>query len=120
MARDAKIAARLQRWAQWVTAGDGNGYAAMCVLHEDWMPPAPGTTPTLKIGTSTDARETHRAIDVIRRTHSLRLSNTIVVHYCLKLPVRDQAERLACTERAIELRIERAHNLLAQILAEGF
>ena len=45
-ARDERIEARLQRWARWVTVGDGSGFPTMSVLHREWTPPSPGTTPT--------------------------------------------------------------------------
>lgn len=108
MARDAGMEARLQRWAQWVTVGDGSGYPVKSVLHPEWQPPSPGITPTLKTAPATDVRATHRAIGRL----SQRLANTLVVHYCLKLSLAEQADRLACSIDAIHNRVERAHRLL--------
>lgn len=121
MARDLDIDGRLQRWAQYVTTGDGNGYAAINPLSSDWSPPSPGTMPTLKTSTSShEVRETHRALKQLSDEQgNLRLVNTIVTHYCLRLSTADQARQLGCEVRTIELRIERAHRRLRQILGEG-
>lgn len=116
MARDDGIEARLQRWAQAVTVGDGSGYPTMCVLHKDWSPPSPGVTPTLKVAAASDVRETHRAIGKL----SQRLANTLVVHYCIKGAVEEQAKRLECAPRTVHERVETAHRLLRQILLGGF
>lgn len=115
MARDAAIEARLQRWAQAVTVGDGSGYPSVSVLHKDWLPPSPGVTPTLKVSAaSSDVRETHRAIGRL----SQRLANTLVVHYCLKGPIDEQAARLGCVRQTVYERVESAHKQLAALLAE--
>jgi DNA-directed RNA polymerase specialized sigma24 family protein len=111
-ARDEAIEARLQRWAQWVTAGDGSGFPAMSVLHREWTPPSPGTTPTLKVGLSTDAQQTHRALMQL----SLRFKNTVVVHYCHKVPLAEQARRLECAESTVTARIGLIHQQLRQAL----
>lgn len=113
MARDAVIEARLQRWAQYVSVGDGSGFPVMSVLHPQWQPPTPGTTPTLKVARVSDVRETHRAIGTL----SQRLANTLVVHYCLRLSVAEQAQRLDCAVRTVHERIDTAHRLLRGILA---
>jgi DNA-directed RNA polymerase specialized sigma24 family protein len=111
MARDANIEARLQRWAVMLTVGDGSGYPVTSVLHENWQPPAPGQTPTLKVGASSDARQTHRAI----ATLSQRLANTLVVHYVMRLSLAEQAERLGCAPSTVTARIDAAHARLAAI-----
>ena len=116
MARDAVIEARLQRWGAWVSVGDGSGFPVMSVLHPEWQPPSPGVTPTMKVGQATDVRQTHRAIAQL----SQRLANTLVVHYCLKLPVAAQADRLQCAEGTVHARVEEAHRQLAAILAPIF
>lgn len=107
-ARDDAIEARLQRWAQWVTAGDGSGYPAVNVLDRSWMPPSPGTTPTLKVAASSDVRQTHRALERL----SVRLRNTVVVHYCHKVPLAEQARRLECAESTVVARVALVHRLL--------
>jgi DNA-directed RNA polymerase specialized sigma24 family protein len=111
-ARDEAIEARLQRWAQWVTAGDGSGFPAMSVLHPSWQPPSPGTTPTLKVGSNSDAQQTHRALKQL----SLRLRNTVVVHYCHKVPLAEQARRLECAESTVTARIGLIHQQVRQAL----
>jgi DNA-directed RNA polymerase specialized sigma24 family protein len=116
MARDAAIEARLLRWAAWVTVGDGSGYPSMSPLHAHWTPPAAGMTPTLKVGASTDARQTHRAIGLL----SQRLANTLVVHYVMKLSLADQAERLGCQPDTVTARVALAHRRLQGLLAESF
>lgn len=112
MARDQRIEARLQRWAAAVTLGDGSGYPATCVLHAEWQPPAPGQTPTLKSAPASDVRATHRALERL----SMRLRNTIAVHYCLRLSLAEQALRLQCGESTIHARIEQAHRELQVVL----
>lgn len=113
--RDEAIDARLQRWAQWVTAGEGSGFPTMSVLHREWTPPSPGTTPTLKVAASSDVRQTHRALAKL----SLRLRNTVVVHYCHKVPLAEQARRLDCAESTVVARIPVIHQLVRLALREG-
>lgn len=113
MARDAAIDARLQRWAEAVTVGDGSGYAVVNPLHPNWSPPTAGVRPGMKVARASDVGETHRAI----RRLSLRLANTVVVHYCLRLPMADQAERLECDVSTVGRRVEEAHRQLLALLA---
>ncbi len=108
MARDARIEARLQRWAAWITVGDGSGYPMTSVLDQSWLPPTPGQTPTLKVGMSSDARQTHRAVALL----SVRLANTLVVHYVLRLSLHQQAVRLGCSMSTVTARIDNAHRQL--------
>jgi DNA-directed RNA polymerase specialized sigma24 family protein len=112
MARDPRIEARLHAWAQWMTTGDGSGFPTMSVLHPAWTPPSPGVMPTLKVSAPSGARQTHRAV----RQLSMRLANTLVVHYCLKLPLCQQAERLGCSERTVLGRVELSHQKLRALL----
>jgi DNA-directed RNA polymerase specialized sigma24 family protein len=112
MARRADIEARLQRWAQVVTVGDGSGFPAVNVLDRSWSPPSPGTTPTLKVAKQGDAAETHSAI----RQLSMRLRNTVVAHYCLKLGAAEHAERVGCAPSTVHARIDEAHRQLAAAL----
>lgn len=109
MARDADIEARLQRWASWLNEGDGSGYPVMSVLHQDWQPPSPGITPTMKVSSVTDVGETHRAV----RRLSLRLRNTVLIQYCFNLTLAEKAERLGCGEQTVVQRVDLAHRLLA-------
>lgn len=106
--RSAEIEARLQRWAQWLKEGEGAGYPAMSVIHPEWQPPAPGQRPTLKSVKPGDARATHRAVLKL----SVRMQNTLVVCYCMNLSLRDQAEKLDCSESTVVSRVDKAHRLL--------
>jgi DNA-directed RNA polymerase specialized sigma24 family protein len=106
--RDPEIERRLVLWAQWLTTGDGSGYPGMSVLHPNWTPPGQGVMPTLKVAAPSDARETHRAVGRL----SMRLANTLVVHYVMRLPIPDQAARLQCAEKTVYDRVEQAHRLL--------
>jgi DNA-directed RNA polymerase specialized sigma24 family protein len=110
MARDAQIEARLLRWAAWLTVGDGSGFPVMSVIHPEWQPPSPGVTPTLKVGASTDVRQTHRAIAKL----SLRLRNTLIVHYVHRSPLADQAALLGCEVSTVIARVASAHRPLAK------
>jgi DNA-directed RNA polymerase specialized sigma24 family protein len=112
MARDPAIEARLIRWAQGVTVGDGSGFPAMSVLHPSWQPPAPGLTPTLKVAPGSDVAHTHALI----RRLSDRMIATLVVHYILKPPMVDQAVMLECEACTVHARVERAHQQLRQML----
>lgn len=120
MARIDWVDRALREWAQHVIAGDGSGYPMKSTLHPQWSIPRAGSTPTLKAACPSTARQTHRAI----ATLSMRLRNTLIVHYVLSLPTVEQCERLSQIEqrgellcaRAVELRIERAHHLLAGVL----
>ena len=117
MARDLAMHLRLVAWAQWVRVGDGSGYPTMSVLHEDWTPPAPGITPTLKVAAPNAARRT----DTIMATWSDTLRATVMVHYCYPgMTVAQQAELLGCAERTVVDRVERAQLLLRMALDGGF
>lgn len=117
MARDPQIDARLMRWADAVTVGDGSGYPSVCVLDPDWSPPSPGQTPTMKVSMGGhDVRATHRAISLL----SMRQRNTVVVHYVIKGSVASQAEQLECAPDTVHQRVEQVHAALARILAEEF
>lgn len=113
MARDMDIEARLQRWAQWITVGDGSGYARVNTLHPNWSPPTKGVRPGMKVGHGSDAPQTHRAVKRL----SQRLQDTLVVHYCKRLTLAEQAAALGCTESAIGPRVQRAHRELLAMLS---
>lgn len=112
MARDEQIHLRLLEWAQWRKAGDGSGYPTMSVLHEDWSPPSPGLTPTMKVAAPSSARQTHLAV----QTLSARLRNTLAVHYLANLPIAEQAMRLECAEATVYARIDEVHRQLRALL----
>lgn len=112
--RDEAMHVRLVEWAQWRRVGDGSGYPTMSVLHEDWSPPSPGVTPTMKVSTSVSVHVTHRAM----ASWSGRMRNTIAVHYLANLPIAEQAARLDCAERTVYERIDQAHRMLRAWLDE--
>lgn len=106
--------ARLREWAGWLTAGGcGDGYAAVNVLHQDWSPPAPGARPSLKVGRS-DRRE--RAVHAAVVQLSATLQATLVVHYCKRLAVVDQARLLQCAESTVYKRVCDAKARIALLL----
>jgi DNA-directed RNA polymerase specialized sigma24 family protein len=113
MARIELIEHRLREWAHWLTTGnDGSGYSALNVLHPEWSPPTPGTTPTLKTAAPSRARETHAAVEQL----SQRLANTLVVYYCKRKSIDAMADELGCQENTLHARIDNAHRQLALIL----
>lgn len=115
MARDPRIESLLVEWGQYVNlGGECSGFPSINVLSADWSPPSPGTTPTLKVASHSRAKQTHRAIGFL----SIRLANTLVVHYCMRLSVEDQAERLGCEISTVHARIESAHRQLRPMLKE--
>ena len=116
MAKISWVDERLQRWALAVTTGlDGSGFPAMNVLHHDWSPPSPGQTPTMKVMRGhDDVPGTHRALAGL----SMRARNTVVVHYCLRLSVAAQAERLGCAEQTVHARVDAVHRALARVFAD--
>lgn len=109
MAKDDQMHQRLLEWAQAVTVGDGSGYPTMSVLHEDWQPPSPGVTPSMKSSPHSTVRQTHRLIG----NFSARLQDTVTLFYCFPgLPLADQAERLGCGVSALHKRIDQAHSFM--------
>lgn len=109
MARNPAVEARLQRWADWRTAGDGSGYPSISTLHRSWQPGSPGIAPTMKVGKASDARATERAVNTL----SERMAMTVKVHYLLAwLSLEEQGELLSCSASTVVARIERAHYLL--------
>ncbi len=114
MARIPEIEARLQRWAQALTCGDGNGYPAMSVIHIDWMPPSPGTTPTMKVHAASDVRSTHAA--VLQLPDKLRA--TVAAVYLLHMSAADAGLALDCQADTVLDRVERAHRVLRDIIED--
>jgi DNA-directed RNA polymerase specialized sigma24 family protein len=112
MAKIEDIEARLWRWAEAVKSrgADGSGYPVMCTLHQDWMPPSPGITPSMKVAPANDARQTHRLV----RQLSERMQVTLVVHYIKRLSHADAACLLDCQVDTVKCRIEAAHHELAR------
>lgn len=109
--------ALLLDWASWLTVGDGSGYARMSVLHEDWSPPTPGQSPTLKSVAPDASRRLHRLIE---RHLSMRLRNTLVVRYVVGGSLADQAVRLGCQPDTIRTRVALAkRQLLPHVNSQG-
>lgn len=114
MAKDPKIEALLIEWAQWLKVGDGSGFPIMSVLSADWMPPTPGQSPTMKVSYPNRSRRLHRLIQQL----SQRLGNTLIVHYCLQLPIDEQAARLACAASTVHARVDFAHRELRRLILD--
>jgi DNA-directed RNA polymerase specialized sigma24 family protein len=115
MARDPQIEARLQRWAQWLTAGDGSGYPVKSTLHEDWSPPSPGMTPTMKTVKGSDGPQTQRMVSGL----SDRRRATLVAVYVLRMPIADAAAALDCAPDTVLDRVERIHRQLLGLIGEA-
>ena len=113
-----KIERRLQHWAAWLGCGKtGEGFAVTNVLHPSWMPPAPGSRPTLQVSRQSDRleRDTHRAVALL----PIRLRNTVVVVYVQKLNVVERMLRLECQASTVRARIAAAKYLLAVLMTEN-
>lgn len=117
MAKIQAIDDMLRRWAAAVAGeGDGSGYPTKSVLHEDWSPPTPGQTPTMKtVRHGRDVWATHAAL----RQLSVRARNTVVMHYCSRLTIEQQAAVLECKPDTVKDRIETIHRQLARELLSG-
>ena len=87
------------------------------ILHPSWLPPSGGASPSLPAGRRADTREreVHRAIALL----SDRTIAAVVVRYCKRGTLAQQAEALGCSEAAVGVRIGRAHERLAVVLAGG-
>lgn len=114
MAKIKAIDDALRRWAAAVAGeGDGSGYPTMSVLHQDWSPPAPGQTPTMKtVRCGGDVERVHAAIGQL----GIRERNTVVVHYCRRLSLEEQAKVLECQAVTVKKRLEAIHRRLAALL----
>lgn len=115
MARDEAMHQRLQAWAQWLVVGDGSGYPMMSVLHEDWSPPAPGMTPTLKTSRVPDeVRAVHRI--VLQMSERMRVT-LLLVYGFPSLAQWERAARLGVAERTVAERVEAAQAVLRGALS---
>lgn len=107
---------RLASWAAWLRGGSkGIGYPVTNVLHESWLPPAPGQMPTMMAGGFSTRRERqlHRCVQAL----SVRLQNTLVVVFVLRATGVDQARMLQCEGSTVRARVAQAKKLLADMLA---
>lgn len=107
----AAIEDRLQRWALAVTVGDGSGYPVKSVLHPSWSPPSPGMTPALKVGTTSDATETHAAICCLQSENLMR---ALIAHYIKRGTIEAQAQWAQCRPDTLLDRVARAHREIAR------
>ena len=107
---------RLLAWAAWLKGGStAAGYPTKNVLHQSWMPPAPGQTPSMRAtGGGSTAQE--RAMHGIIGTLSLRLQNTLVVVYVMRASSDEQVRLLECQASTVRARIGEAKSLLAQLM----
>lgn len=113
---EVDIEARLQRWGQAVTVGDGSGYPSMSVIHPNWSPPTKGRTPMMKTSSrSGDVHATHRAIGQL----SLKQRDAVCLHYAVRLSTALHAERAGCDERTVRKRLEAARHALLAMWADG-
>lgn len=111
---------RLQEWSAWIRGGrSGDGFPTISVLHRSWMPPAPGRPPTMRTSRADPAAWRHRALHVALQALSVRLINTVVVHYLMRMPVAEQAAVLECDESTVHARLREARRLLAMMLAKA-
>ena len=112
---------RLLAWAAWLTGGgSGAGYPTKSVLHSSWLPPAPGSTPTMKTtpaGSTAPQRELHA---IISQALSVRLQNTLAVVYLMRASAEEQAALLECQPSTVRARVGEAKRLIALALAKGF
>lgn len=112
MARIAEIEDRLLRWAEYFKSGDTCGYPVKSTLHEDWSPPSPGMTPSMRVAPANDAPQTHRMVARL----SERLQATLVAVYVKRMTVVQAGVVLACEPATVHARIETAHRGLAGML----
>lgn len=122
MAADAEVVDRvdqaLRDWAHWIMLGrSAAGFSRCNVLHKSWMPPTPGRTPTMAVSTVDDRR--HRLVHQAIGHLSLRLSNTVVVHYCYRLSVAEQCQRLDCAPSTVHARLQVARTHVGRWLDEA-
>jgi DNA-directed RNA polymerase specialized sigma24 family protein len=110
---------RLVEWAAWFNAGGSScdgGWPVKNILHPSWLPPSGGASRSLPAGRRADTREReiHRAIGLL----SDRSIAAVVVHYCKRWTLVEQANALGCSTAALTGRIARVHERLAVVLAE--
>ena len=106
----------LREWASWLRNGKqtGGGWPTKNILHESWLPPAPGSrVDTRTVAVSSDARE--RAMHAAIGELSVRQANTVVLVYLMRTSVADAALQLACGEGTVRGRIMDAKRKLAAL-----
>lgn len=119
--RNEAVERRLQAWAAWFNAGGAasanGGWPVKNILHPSWLPPTGGGAPAVPCAGRGDhqERETHQALGLLTD----KLLAAVVVHYCKRWPLAQQARELACSETTVAMRVERAHRALLRHLADG-
>jgi len=110
------ITSRLQAWAAWLTcSGSAAGFPTKSVLHESWLPPTPGQTPTITTSTGGAGRQ-ERALHMLIQRLSVRLQNTLVVVYVMRAKPEEQARVLECQASTVRARLAEARRLIAMAL----
>ena len=104
---------RLLRWAEWKQLGNTAGYPVKSILHPTWSPPSPGMLPTLRVGATSDAQQTHQALEKIQ---SVNLINAICARYLRRGTLEERAELAGCKPDTFAKRIDRAHREIARAL----
>lgn len=109
--------ARLTAWAAWLTGGRcADGYPTKSVLHQSWLPPAPGQTPTMRSSPASSERM-ERELDAQIRTLSQRLQDTLAVVYVMRARPDEQVLRLQCQASTVRARVAEAKRLLGLMQA---
>lgn len=108
---------RLQAWAAWLTGGGrGDGYPTKSVLHDSWLPPTPGMTPTMKSGAGGTGRQERELHQVISTALSVRLQNTLVAVYVMRATPAEQQALLECQASTVRARVAEAKRLIGMAL----
>lgn len=103
---------RLLAWAAWVKGGHTSaGYPTKNVLHQSWMPPAPGMAPSMRMAPAHN-NQRERALQRDIQALSVRLQNTLVVVYLDRAGVHEQVARLDCQPPTVRARVGEAKRLL--------
>lgn len=126
MARIEWVKQRLENWARWVVQREagGMGYPRRAVFTREMGVSASTEWMSLPID-DVDAERTHRAVESIRLMHS-PLWLVVQCHYvgdpqarpAVRRPMATDeiAQRMCCTRRAVQLRMEQADCMLAPVL----
>lgn len=115
-ARWDDIDARLRRWAEWLSGGDGSGYPARNILDPSWMPPdGQPRGSIMHSAPPTDAGETHAIIMADGYLSDTRRA-TLSAVYLLRMTHTQAAVVLDCSPRTVADRIERIQAALAATL----
>ena len=112
---DEAMTQRLREWGAWLAGGAkcGAGFPTKSVLHQSWMPPAPGTTPSMKAGGPSDRRE--RELHALIGRLTIKLANALVVVFVHRVPPAEQALRLDCQQSTVRARVGEARRQLRQM-----